>query len=162
MKNTDSWFQFSPRLDMIARRSLALCFILEELIKEKKNYDCLSYYCENLTNEDALHKEIMNLKIAKLAGKAEQISSFFLALMPFLFQSRTDENILIKLLEIKDALNQKLGPNSIENLLSSFSPLGLTYVKTIVSEGLTRRGFTSFLAEKEHLMNTIESCPTQV
>lgn len=158
MQNTESWLRFPPHLEQPARRSLSLAFILEEILKPQKNYDRLSYYCEILTKDKTLHQEILQLKMAHLQGLPEEIHSFFYALLPFLFQSRTDENILIKLLELKDALNEKLGPNTIEKLLESFSPAGFTHVKTIVSEGLTRRGFTSFLAEKEHLFDTIEVC----
>lgn len=158
MQNTESWLRFPPHLEQPARRSLSLAFILEEILKTEKNYDRLSYYCEILTKEEALHKEILKLRIAHLQGSQEQIHPFFFALLPFLFQSRTDENILIKLLELKDPLNQKLGPNTVEKLLESFSPSGFTHVKTIISEGLTRRGFTSFLAEKEHLFDTIGVC----
>ncbi len=159
MQNTDLWLRFPPHLEMPARRSLSLAFILEELLKTEKNYDRLNYYCGILSKDDALQKEVLQLQIANLQGLQEDLRPFFGVLIPFLFESRTDENILIKLLELKSGLNQKLGPNTIESLLLNFSPLGIAYLKTIISEGLTRRGFTSFLAEKEHLFDTIELCP---
>lgn len=158
MQNTDLLFRFPPHLSTTTKRSISLIFILEELIKDHLNYDHLNYYCDFLTIKDDLQNEICKLKIINLQGLEESIAPFFSTLIPYIYQARTDENVLIKLLELRNDLNQKLGANTIDDLLLNLSPLGLTYVKTIISEGLNRRGFTSFLAEKEHLFDRLELC----
>lgn len=158
MKNRGFWLRFPPHIDLHAKRSLSIAFILEEILKSKINLECLDYYCEHLSNDSALQDELLKLKIAQLEEKELPLYSFFFALIPFLFQSRTDENILLRLIENRERLNHKFGQNTVEKILLSFSPLGFTHVKTIISEGLLRRGFRSFLAEKEHLLDTFEIC----
>jgi hypothetical protein len=158
MENTGFWLRFPSHIDLHARRSLSIAFILEELLKSKINLDCLDYYCEHLSKDSSLKNEIVKLKIERLEGKELFLHPFFFALLPHLFQSRTDENILLRLIENRELLNQKFGKNTVEKILLSFSPIGFTHVKTIISEGLLRRGFRSFLAEKEHLLDTFEVC----
>lgn len=135
--------------------------------------DKLCYYCtilvqaSNKTEDDFLQKELTEMRISILQFRVEQkasflrlfyeqLRSFFSSLIPFLFQARTDENLLIRFIEYKELLNKHIGPNTIEEMIQSFYPSGTAYLRTIISEGLTRRGFASFLAEKEHLVDTIE------
>lgn len=178
MQNTNLWMLFPSHLEPPALRSLSLAFILEELLqlfeppKEALSLDKLCYYCTVLIKaskreEDCfLQNEITEMRISILQFQSdhrlfhEQLRSFFSALLPFLYHARTDENILIRLLENRERFNLYLGNNTIEKLIQSYSPSGTDHLKTIISEGLTRRGFVSFLAEKEHLINAIEwECP---
>jgi hypothetical protein len=85
----------------------------------------------------------------------QKLSSFFFAITPFLHEAKTDENVLLKLIEHRQTLNTYLGLNAIEKLLNEFFPTGLDHLRAIISEGLTRRGFSSFLLEKESLIDSI-------
>lgn len=86
----------------------------------------------------------------------QKISSFFFALFPFLNDAKTDENVLLKLIEHRQLFNSYLGSQAIEKLLKEFFPSGHAHLRAIISEGLMRRGFASFLAEKESLIDAIE------
>lgn len=86
----------------------------------------------------------------------QKLSSFFLALIPFLEEAKTDENVLLALIEKKEIFNRHLGTHAIESILQRFFPSGHAHLKAIITEGLTRRGFSSFLTEKEHLIDAIE------
>lgn len=94
--------------------------------------------------------------LSKLQILLQKLSSFFLALVPFLYEAKTDENILLALIEQKEVFNRHLGTHAIENILQRFFPNGHAHLKAIITEGLMRRGFSSFLAEKEHLIDEIE------
>lgn len=83
------------------------------------------------------------------------LCSFFTTLIPFLREARTDENVLLALIERRRAFNRHLGSCAIEKILQDFFPSGHAHLKAVISEGLTRRGFTSFFAEKEPLIDEI-------
>jgi len=85
-----------------------------------------------------------------------KFSTFFSALIPYLQESRTDENVLLYLIEKKEIFNEHLEPRMIENLLARFFPAGFYELRAAICEGFTRRGFANFFAEKEFLINTIE------
>lgn len=85
-----------------------------------------------------------------------KIRSFFSALIPYLNEARTDENVLLRLIEQRETLNYHLGTHYIEHILQKFFPSGHAHLRAIICEGFTRRGFTSFLSEKEHLIEEIE------
>jgi hypothetical protein len=82
--------------------------------------------------------------------------SFFSALVPYLQEARTDENVLIFLIEQKETLNRYLGPRAVEDLLRRFFPSGQLQMRAVICEGFTRRGFSSFFSEKEPLIEEIE------
>ena len=85
----------------------------------------------------------------------QRLCRFFKALTPFLREARSDENVLIYLIENKDALNKRLGEKQIEYLLQSFFPGGHDQLRAFIHEGFTRRGFSSFLASVEPLVEKI-------
>lgn len=87
---------------------------------------------------------------------AQKLHAFFYGLIPYLQEARTDENVLIYLLEKKQMLNRFLGDRSIEKMLKKFFPAGQPQLRAVICEGFTRRGFTSFLAEKESLIEELE------
>lgn len=86
----------------------------------------------------------------------QKLSRFFNALTPFLKEARSDENVLIYLIENKDKLNSFLGLRRIEELLQSFFPAGHAQMRAAIIEGFTRRGFTTFLSSVEPLIDAIE------
>src|SRR3989338_5226467 len=86
----------------------------------------------------------------------QKFRSFFSALLPFLQEARTNENIFIYLLESKEKFNLYLGSRFIENMLLLFFPGGHAHLRAVIWEGFTRRGFTAFLAEKEALLEELE------
>ncbi len=147
--------------------------------------DKLYFYCEILLKaskiEDlSLLKDLEEMRIAILQLKSQMLESkdaftqgnsemvfflrsfhqkllcFFSKLVPFLYEARTDENVLIRLIEDRKRINEYLGEQTIEKILQSFFPSGHAHLKAIICEGFTRRGFTSFFAEKEHLIDEIE------
>lgn len=86
----------------------------------------------------------------------------FFSLLPFLEEVKTDENILLYLLEHKNTFNQQLGDKTIESLFHRFFPLGRAYFEAVIYEGLSRRGFESFFMKKAHLIDQLaweELCP---
>lgn len=234
MRSLHPWPIFPPNLELPAARSLAILFILEELIASLKlvNHlqtvtpeqlrganlqqelamisvelekfllfsldnpftqkggvlDKLCFYSEILIQAsradlealpmilEEMRNAILKLKSKLLLWKKalhplDQIllhlldlytelqmkfSSFFSALIPYLQESRTDENVLLYLIENKDIFNQYLAPRTIENLLARFFPTGFDELRAAICEGFTRRGFADFFAEKEPLINAIE------
>lgn len=86
----------------------------------------------------------------------QKLLRFFSALTPYLQEARTDENVLIHLIEHKQALNHFLGPRAIEELLYRLFPTGQPHLRAVICEGFTRRGFASFFAEKEALIEELE------
>lgn len=86
----------------------------------------------------------------------QKFSAFFSALIPYLKESRTNENILFYLIENKEIFNRHLQPQSIENLLNNFFPAGFHELRAAICEGFTRRGFSDFFAKKEDLINAVE------
>ena len=141
--------------------------------------DKLCFYCAILlqtskVKDSSLNKSLSDMRIAILQFRSllvedpkallapfeisfhSHLTSFFFSLVPHLFESRTDENILLKLIEQRKALNSHLGEGVIEKLLQSFFPKGFSYLRSAIHEGLTRRGFLLFLEEKESLIEEIE------
>lgn len=86
----------------------------------------------------------------------QKLGRFFCSFSSFLKEARSDENVLIYLIEKKEKFNAHLGPRSIEDLLVSFFPAGLDQLRAAVFEGFTRRGFTQFLASVEPLIEALE------
>lgn len=86
----------------------------------------------------------------------EKLRAFFASLIPFLQDARTDENVLLRLIEQRETFNHHVGPHCIDHILQRFFPNGHAHLRAIICEGFTRRGFTSFLSEKEHLIDEIE------
>ncbi len=92
------------------------------------------------------------------------LASFFSSLHAFLKESRTDENVLLYLVEHRKEFNLYLGENAIENLLSVFFPSGPHELRAMICEGYTRRGFGAFYAEQEPMLDALEwethGCPS--
>ena len=89
---------------------------------------------------------------------------FFSALVPFLQEMRSDENVLTYLLEHREEFNRSLGDRSIELLLQSFFPAGHDQLRAVIYEGYTKRGFSSFFSQVEPLIENVrweEPCPFQ-
>lgn len=86
----------------------------------------------------------------------QKLGRFFKAMSPFLKEARSDENVLIYLIENKDKFNQHLGERRIEELLQSFFPAGHDQLRATIYEGYTRRGFTTFLNSIEPLIEAIQ------
>lgn len=86
----------------------------------------------------------------------QRLDRFFSALSPFLKEARSDENVLVYLIENKEKLNSYLGLRRIEELFVTFFPAGHSQLRAAIIEGYTRRGFTSFLAKIEPLIEAIE------
>lgn len=86
----------------------------------------------------------------------KKLLGYFSALTPYLQEARTDENVLIHLIEQKETFNHFLGPRVIEELLRRFFPTGQPHLRAVICEGFTRRGFASFFAEKETIIEELE------
>lgn len=94
--------------------------------------------------------------LALYSDLLEKLNHFFKLLIPYLKQARSDENVLVFLIENKDSLNASLGPRCIEDLLQSFFPAGHDQLRAAIIEGYTRRGFSVFLSKIEPLIDAIE------
>lgn len=86
----------------------------------------------------------------------ELMNRFFTAFIPFLKEARSDENVLIYLIEKRTKLNKHLGPKCIEELLQSFFPAGHDQLRAVIYEGYTRRGFSAFLSAVEPLIDEVQ------
>jgi len=82
----------------------------------------------------------------------QKLLKIFSHLIPFLQEARTDENVLLSLLEKKEKLNSHLGAYSIEDLLSNFFPHGKDHLHAVLHEGFHRRKFSEFFQSKQHLL----------
>ncbi len=86
----------------------------------------------------------------------QTFQDLFSSLIPFLKEARTDENILLYLLEERNAFNQHLGIRMIEHLFQDFFPTGKAHLYAVIYEGFTRRGFSAFLHTKEYLIEEFQ------
>jgi len=109
-----------------------------------------------LETRSSLYPEMEGLNASFFQEFRGKISSIFSLLLPFLYEARSDENVLVKLLELRNVLECALGLGTIESVLRSFFPGGHAHLRTLIFEGLTRRSFTHFLSEKEPLIDAIE------
>jgi hypothetical protein len=107
---------------------------------------------------DAAFTELYNQLHRKLVA-------FFSSLFPFLKESRTDENVLLYLVEHRKEFNLFLGSKTIENMLNGFFPSGPHEMRATICEGYTRRGFGAFYAQQEPMLDALEwethECPSQ-
>lgn len=149
-----------------------LCFYCEILLQASK----VSQHSLDLRT-DAMKRFMLELKLKILNSKsANQESfpiedfcldmkslfrSFFFSLNPFFVEAKSDENILLKLIEHKDVFNF-LEPRLVEKMLLSFFPSNIAQLKAIICEGLTKRGFSFVFEESEKFIDEIqwkELCP---
>ncbi len=107
-------------------------------------------------------RSILSEKIAKgeapqlLASQLQEcLKDYFQKLTPLLRESRSDENLLVYLIENRDTFNEFLGEKCIQELLQSFFPTGHDQLRAVIYEGYNRRGFDSFFASVEPLINEI-------
>lgn len=86
----------------------------------------------------------------------EKLRLFFSGLIPFLKEARSDENVLVFLIERRASLNQWMGDQFVENLFKSFFPSGHDQLRAVIYEGYTKRGFSTFLSTVEPLIEQIQ------
>lgn len=79
---------------------------------------------------------------------------FFNALEKALYEARSDENVLVFLMENKAQINQYLGEHTLENLLGHFFPEGRDQLRAVLYEGFSRRGFSCFFNQIEPLVDS--------
>jgi hypothetical protein len=147
-----------------------LCFYCETLLQASKIDSDLP-----LTTLDKMRKEILEIKtlisrmqkegISELCtqtlGKLyktlmEQFSIFFKSLFPFFEESKTNENLLLFLVEHQSHWDNYLGEKTVISLFRHLFPSGPCELRAAICEGYTRRGFASFYATKESLVDAIE------
>lgn len=169
-----------------------LLFSLENPFPQKGGFlDKLCFYCEILLQASKISDESFPMLLEEMRSSVlrirpkflkrfpdthslrtqildlfttleQQFKRLFSALIPFLQEARTDENVLIYLIENKETLNRFLGERAIESLLQSFFPSGQPHLRAVICEGFTKRGFSSFFSKKELLIEELEretACP---
>ncbi len=174
-KGLEKFYQFSIDHSLTQRGSLLdkLCFYSEILLQASQVNDPeLIVIMEEMRKSILLIKSKMMLW-KKMPGRSplpemlqhlmhlytdlsEKLCHFFKIFSPFLKEARSDENVLIYLIENKEKINRCLGERYIENLLQSFFPAGHDQLRAAIHEGYTRRGFTSFLSSVEPLIDEIQ------
>lgn len=174
-KGLEKFYQFSIDHSLTQRGSLLdkLSFYSEILLQASSVSDPeLILIMEEMRKSVLLIKSKMMLW-KKMPGRAplpemlhhlmhlyselfEKLCRFFNVLSPFLKEARSDENVLIYLIENKEKLNKYLGERYIENLLQSFFPAGHDQLRAAIHEGYTRRGFTIFLSAVEPLIDEVQ------
>jgi hypothetical protein len=152
-----SLFPIDPKLPIA--RSLATQFVLQEFIRlceKPSTLDKLCFYCENLlkANQENDSKILSILDEMRHSITMTTLRKFFKAFSPLL--NNSDENVLVYLLENKKKLNSHLGSKSIETLLQSFFPAGVSQLRDVIYEGYNRRGFNTFFDKVEPLINALE------
>lgn len=149
-----------------------LCFYCEILLQASK----VSQHSLDL-RIDAMKRFMLELKLKILNSKSAAqegfplnefcldmkslLRSFFFSLNPFLMEAKSDENVLLKLIEHKNVFNF-LEPQLVEKMLHSFFPSNIAQLKAIICEGLTKRGFSFVFEESEKFIDEIqweELCP---
>jgi len=85
-----------------------------------------------------------------------KLTDFFKKLFPFFLAARSDENVLVYLIEHKEKLNAFLGMRQVEELLALLFPEGPAVLRKSIQEGYERRGFSSFFCTMEPLIDQIE------
>ena len=148
-----------PQMGMFPDKLCFYCDILLQASKIKSHslrdeLDEMRASILQFRSQRILHRQIPTAPF--FSALHQKLCSFFIKLVPFLHEARTDENILLTLIEQRHVFNRHLGLETIEKLLQNFSPSGHAHLKALISEGFIRRGFSSFLAEKEHLIEEIE------
>lgn len=102
------------------------------------------------------HLALQTLSEEWIETAKQKFCDFFLALHPFLQKAKKDENVLLYLIEQRQAFNFFLGSHAVEELLQSLCPSGEGVLREMISNGFAQRGFSSFLATKEPLLEEIE------
>lgn len=100
--------------------------------------------------------EILFHLLELFSDLSSKLKRFFSSLSLFLQEARSDENVLLYMIEHKHEFNSYLGERAIEDLLHRFFPAGHSQLRAVICEGYTRRGFSSFFAEAEPLIDSIE------
>ncbi|MBU6445974.1 MAG: hypothetical protein KGQ49_01075, partial [Verrucomicrobia bacterium] len=128
--------------------------IVEEMRKELLIFRSKMLMWKKLSESYPLEEMLQQL--LQLTSRLYQsLQAFFQTLVPFLREARSDENVLVCLIENKTALNEDLGPKCIEELLQSFFPAGHDQLRAVIYEGYTRRGFSEFFSKVEPLIDEL-------
>lgn len=127
--------------------------VLEEIRSEVLH---LRFQISEWKKKTSKHFEMQSNLVSMLQMIQEKQRLLFTAFLPFLREAKTDENVLLSLIEKRKLLNPFIAPLSIEKLLQEFFPNGHTHLKATIHEGFIRRGFSAFLSEKELLIDAIE------
>lgn len=128
---------------------------LEEVRKEILTFKSKMMVWNKLPTSYPLEEMLQELLQLSL-HISKYLRSFFEALIPFLREARSDENVLVYLIEKKDLLNRDLGERCIEELLQSFFPAGHDQLRAVIYEGYTRRGFSAFFSAVEPLIDAVQ------
>lgn len=140
-----------------------LIFVFEDLRKEILVFKTKLMIWKKLSSKYPL-EEILEQLMQLKRRFFQNFQTFFKALTPFLKEARSDENVLVYLIENKEELNRNLGPKCIEELLQSFFPAGHDQLRAVIYEGYTRRGFNAFFSTVEPLIDEVQwetSCQSQ-
>lgn len=163
MRSSHPWpfFPVDPQLPIA--RSLVLQFILQEFIAvcDKSPIDRLCFYCDDLVqatqdSEIPMILEEIRHSLATRKPIETHLRHFFNHFSAYLKECRSDESLLLYLIEHKGKLNAFLGARAVETLLQSFFPAGHAQLRAVIYEGFTRRGFSSFFDKVEPLVNALE------
>ena len=155
-----------------------LCFYCETLLQASKiSDDMLLVSLEEMRNAVLKVKtrlvvwkkrltmpEEYQVDLLALYGELDKkFRKFFSSLSLFLKESRTNENVLLFLLEHREEFNRFMGPKTIEHLLCHLFPSGPCELRAAICEGYTRRGFSDFYAKQESLIDAVKwevaTCP---
>ena len=90
---------------------------------------------------------------------SERLICLFHRLLPHFSQLRSDENLLMYLVEKKDDFNHYLGAHSIERILCHLYPRGINELKHVIFQGYSKRGFSHIFMEKKSLIDDLELNP---
>jgi hypothetical protein len=143
-----------------------------EALLDRMHDDLLSFWSKiNAWKRSSSSVALISDTIQELClGLRSTLMEFFDALFPFFEEAKSDENVIFYLIERKAPIDQilqqahRLGisektisrPTMIEDLFCRLYPEGPQHLRTILSEGYTRRGFSEFYAQHKALIESIE------
>lgn len=141
--------------------------LIDPFVQKGGALDRLCFYSEILLQNSTrkplqVLEDLRNLILQELAlswkERLEQIGlglkRFFEALQLPLYESRSDESVLVFLMENKQKINHYLGASTLENLFGVFFPEGPDQLRAVLFEGFSKRGFSLFFKKIEPLIDT--------
>ncbi len=157
------YFYSEILMDASQVKNLGLAAVLEEMRRSALLTKSKMVVWKKMSGSyplDEMLEQLMQLYFALF----RHLCHFFDALVPFLKEARSDENVLMYLIEKKGELNRFLGQGYIEEVLRSFFPTGFDQLSAVIYEGYTRRGFNAFFSKMEKMIGELEwdvACQSQ-
>jgi hypothetical protein len=112
-----------------------------------------------LKKSENQQEKIQQALVSLFEDFKNHLRHLFDSLFPFFDELQEDENLLFLLIEQKEKMNQYLGNQALEVLLSRLFPQGPAAFRAALYNGYAKRGFLEFYARNEELIAAIDWDP---